>query len=299
MGAMEYYTRGKEHHERFRMPIAYSNACAIPRPEDGYCAILAVERGFLAIDDGNGRELYKAPTVLLLRPSHSIRDASVTEGSPHSIIFRPQAINTNAPQSISPFSEDDIEQYFFFRPFKELGPSGFSVKAIPPELVPAIEALCGRIDENLNTAQDAYWPCLSRSYFLELLILLDRNRYVAPDAERVTGPQSRQAISAILEYVHASYAEPITLDGLAARFATNRTTLNRRFNEECGMSAMAYLNAVRIEIAASLLRNTELKVVDIARRTGFADESYFSRAFKKKTGLAPVLYRKSYPNPYG
>jgi AraC family L-rhamnose operon regulatory protein RhaS len=294
---MEYFTQGRDYHCGFRMPIVYSRDCAIPKPDDGYYAVLAADRGYMTVDDGKERFLVKAPAILFLRPRHSVKKVILTEGTPHSLVFKPQAVNTTAPQTLAS-SHDDIERYFFFRPFRETGQSGFSVKSIPGELVPVIDDLCAKIDENLNIAQRDYWPCLSRSYFLELLILLERNWYISPEAETREERSGRTSFEWIKEFIHANYARAITLDALAARFATNRTTLNRRFNESCGMSAMAYLNTVRIEVAASLLRNTELGVAEISERVGFSDESYFSRAFKKKIGASPVAYRKSFPNPY-
>ena len=252
------------------MPIVYSRACAIPKPDEEYYAVIAADRGYLIIDDGTELVPVKAPAILFLRPRHSVRTVALTGGTPHSLIFKPQAVNTTAPQPIAP-SGDDIEQYFFFKPFREAGPSGFSVKSIPSELVPVIDDLCSKIDRNLNTAQNEYWPCLSRSYFLEFLILIERNWYISPDAETREERRVLASFDWIREFINANYARSITLDSLAARFATNRTTLNRRFNESCGMSAMAYLNTVRIEVAASLLRNTELSVAEISARAGFSD----------------------------
>jgi AraC family L-rhamnose operon regulatory protein RhaS len=99
-------------------------------------------------------------------------------------------------------------------------------------------------------------------------------------------------------YLHTRYNEKIALDGLCSHFATNRTTLNRLFTESCGMSVIAYLNHIRMEIAVSLLQNTELPVSEVADRVGIEDISYFGRAFKKKTGFSPSAFRKAIPSPY-
>ena len=131
------------------MPIVYSRTCAIPKPDEGYYAVLAADRGCMTVDDGTELVHVKAPAILFLRPRHSIKTVTLTEGISHSLIFKPQAVNTTAPQPIAS-SDDDIEQYFFFKPFMETGSSGFSVKSIPVELVPIIDDLCAKIDENLK-----------------------------------------------------------------------------------------------------------------------------------------------------
>lgn len=295
---MDYITVGQAYFREFGLPLVYSENSSIPRPEDGYYGLLCAERGFITLTDGEGSHYIQAPSVVFIKPTHSIRNVSVPDGKAHSLIFRPQAVNTKAPPTVRQGTKDEVGDYFFYRPFAELPSEGYSAKALPPGMYATVAALCAKINDNLNGSQSAFWPCLSRSYFLELLILLERNWYIAPDAEILGDSRNADPFGRIREFIHASYGEPLTLEAIAAKFATNRTTLNRRFNESCGMSAMAYLNTVRVEVAASLLRNTELSIAEIAERTGFADESYFSKTFKRKQGASPVAYRKSYPNPY-
>lgn len=89
------------------------------------------------------------------------------------------------------------------------------------------------------------------------------------------------------------------IDEISEKFATNRTTLNALFKKEYGTSAMDYLNNVRIQNASFMLTNTGLPIATVAERTGFSDEAYFSRAFKKATGKSPSEFRRSLPHPYG
>ena len=96
-----------------------------------------------------------------------------------------------------------------------------------------------------------------------------------------------------------SYDTPINVDQLAKQFATNRTSLNTLFKKVCGMSVIEYITALRISIASDLLIDTGMTIKEIAERTGFSEETYFFRAFKKKTGITPGEFRKQQPNPYG
>lgn len=295
---MEHSTVGQSFYREFRLPLVYTGTQEIPRPEDDYFGILCAERGIVSLEDSSGKRYIQAPVAIFVKPSHSIQNISVPEGKAHSLIFRPQAVNTTVPTSVPSPKADAMREYFFFSPFAAIPDSGYTAKPLPPGMYATISELCSKLDDNLNRTQREFWPCLSRSYFLEILILLERNWYIAPDATESSQAESGDSFRRIIDFLHTNYGDEHTLESLASRFATNRTTLNKRFNESCGMSAMAYLNTVRVDIASSLLRNTELKIADIASRTGFGDESYFSRTFKKKTGTSPVTYRKSFPNPY-
>ena len=65
----------------------------------------------------------------------------------------------------------------------------------------------------------------------------------------------------------------------------------RRFKSEMGMSPMAYKTHEQIEYAKHLLIHTSLSVAAVAELSGFDDSAYFSRVFKKTTGVKPTQYR--------
>jgi len=111
-------------------------------------------------------------------------------------------------------------------------------------------------------------------------------------------PATGTPLDRVFLYFHTHYQERLTVADIAALFATNRTTLNSQVQKYSGMSVMAYLNDLRLEVAASLLRNTTLPVAEISGRVGIDDLSYFSRSFRRKTGRSPSVYRQSFPDPY-
>ena len=63
------------------------------------------------------------------------------------------------------------------------------------------------------------------------------------------------------------------------------------FKKSTGSSFKEYLNMVRIEESKRLLSNTDFSIIDIAIAVGFEDQSYFSKVFKKFTGLTPKQFR--------
>lgn len=71
----------------------------------------------------------------------------------------------------------------------------------------------------------------------------------------------------------------------------DRSYLYKLFKSEMGMSVHDYINKLRISRASSLLASSNLTIRDIALESGFADQMYFSRLFKKKKNLTPSQYR--------
>ena len=69
--------------------------------------------------------------------------------------------------------------------------------------------------------------------------------------------------------------------------------LSRIFKQETGDTFGAYLAQTRVQKAMVLLRDPKLKMYEIAAKTGFSSQHYFSSSFKKLLGISPVEYRKT------
>ncbi len=92
-------------------------------------------------------------------------------------------------------------------------------------------------------------------------------------------------------YIRQHYAEKITLKDIAQMVYLSPAYFSRVFKKEMGVTFNSFLNEVRIEKSKSLLRNNDLKMVDIALMVGFESQSYFTKVFKKITGISPLQYR--------
>ena len=74
----------------------------------------------------------------------------------------------------------------------------------------------------------------------------------------------------------------------------NATYFSGMFKKETDMNFSEYLKKIRIDNAKNLLLNTENSVEDISYAVGYSDIKYFSRLFKKLTGVTPTEFRKLY-----
>lgn len=106
-----------------------------------------------------------------------------------------------------------------------------------------------------------------------------------------TPKKNNDVIRRAISYISQNYAGNITLNDVANHVHLNPAYFSTIFKQCCGSSFKEYLNMVRIEESKRLLANTDYPIIDIAIATGFEDQSYFSKVFKKYTGLTPKQYR--------
>src|SRR4030095_9563056 len=97
-------------------------------------------------------------------------------------------------------------------------------------------------------------------------------------------------IAGAITHLESNFREPVNLDDLAGLTRMSKRSLVRAFREATGLAALAYLIQLRINRAAALLRSTRDPVTEIAFRVGFTDSNYFTRQFRKVTGVSPRGY---------
>ena len=83
----------------------------------------------------------------------------------------------------------------------------------------------------------------------------------------------------------------VTVEALARKLGVHRTTLTDLFRTEMGMTPGAYLDRLRLQHALVLLRETNMRIKEVAEHSGFSNLSYFSRVIGKATGRTPQAYR--------
>ncbi|NQX47533.1 helix-turn-helix domain-containing protein [Paenibacillus tritici] len=98
-------------------------------------------------------------------------------------------------------------------------------------------------------------------------------------------------VTEIIKYIEQNYASDLSLQEIAGKFQVSREYVSRRFKQEYGINFSDYIVSVRIEKAKLLLPNPGLKLAQISEMVGFHDVKYFSKVFKKLTGLSPKDYR--------
>lgn len=84
---------------------------------------------------------------------------------------------------------------------------------------------------------------------------------------------------------------PADLEAVAREFGVSKSYLCRRARRELGTTLGDLFESMKTEWAGVLLRESSLRISEIARRVGYEDPCYFSRVFRKRTGLSPRAWR--------
>lgn len=96
-----------------------------------------------------------------------------------------------------------------------------------------------------------------------------------------------------VELMHAQLARELPLEELAASAYLSPFHFARLFKKVTGASPHAYLAALRIERAKSLLATTDKSITEVAQRVGYTTSSHFTKAFRQTVGLAPRAFRNA------
>lgn len=126
---------------------------------------------------------------------------------------------------------------------------------------------------------------------LYLIKLLESQTSAAPvsaNTKQNTSNFTRKFSSGNLsDYLRQNSQKTIRSDDLEKAFHHNFDYMNRIFKADFGMTIFQYLEDYRIAEAKKMLQTHAFSVSQIAETLGFCNSYYFSRVFKKKTGVAP------------
>ncbi|HEV8264745.1 MAG TPA: AraC family transcriptional regulator [Gemmatimonadales bacterium] len=188
-----------------------------------------------------------------------------------------------------------------------LGTSGAHVVVIQPDPL-AVERWgpCGRLfDQVRHAAQspvcgvawriarelqtpDSATPLAVEGLAFEMLALAWRRDRLEARARRAPPWLARTR-----DQLHAQFRDPPRVRELAAAAGVHPDHLARAFRVRFGVPVGTYVRGLRLDWAATRLAATDEAIAQIALEAGFADQSHFTRAFRRHTGLTPGEYRRA------
>jgi two-component system response regulator YesN len=175
--------------------------------------------------------------------------------------------------------------------WRELRPDPDSVRGEAIEMVTALF-----VNEQEMTVLLEGFEELKRSETLEELIRLllaqIRGYRVSLASGSHTFKGNKQLIDKSIAYISANYTSEISLQQLANLVHMSKNYFCLQFKQHTGLNFIDYLIRLRIGKAKELLCNHRFKIYEVAERAGFNDVKYFSKLFKRMTGLSPVDYRE-------
>ncbi len=97
----------------------------------------------------------------------------------------------------------------------------------------------------------------------------------------------------LIDYIHKHYREKLTNVFLGNRFGYHPNHLNQMVLKQTNYTIQQYIIHIRMNKAIDLIANTNHSISEIGNLVGGYSVHYFSRLFKKKTGLKPSDFRKT------
>ena len=127
-------------------------------------------------------------------------------------------------------------------------------------------------------------------HLCELLITFIRNNNLKNQKTIPHINQSNATMNLLLNYMNENISKNIKLNELIRYSGTNRTTIENIFRENFDVGAIDYFIKLKIEYAKKYLRENNYNITQISEILGYSSIHYFSRQFKKVTGMNPTEY---------
>lgn len=108
-----------------------------------------------------------------------------------------------------------------------------------------------------------------------------------------------EVVKIIKEYIEKNYNTSIKLSMFTDKYFFSKEYLTKLFKSRYGCGIYTYVQEVRMKRAKDLLENPDIKIQSISERLGYADNNYFSKAFKNYYGMSPSQWRKDHEEMHG
>lgn len=296
---MEYITIGKKYNEgKIALVECVDNVDLDNIDIKDKCFLLIVlTKGNLEFTVGNKKITATAPSFICLDESENPKLILASKAQYSCVFFHPKFLNVNMTFKLLRSNEySDIattHDMFMLKPFINKS----YVIPISVSQIERIERSVEYMKEELEQQRDWYWSCRGRSYFMEIIIALERmygliEYGISHQKSDILPIIENSKLRDVLLYIESHYSEHLTLSDISQNVGINHTTLTALIKKELGCTAKDYLMKHRVTIAKKQLAFTEIPIKDIADRTGFKTVQHFTRVFKKHTGQTPADFRK-------
>jgi two-component system, response regulator YesN len=104
--------------------------------------------------------------------------------------------------------------------------------------------------------------------------------------------RKKKVVDDALKYISEHYNQDIAMNSVAQALFLNASYFSKIFREQVGATYSEYLTRIRMESAKELLKESYLKVYEIAERVGYSDYRHFTKKFKETQGISPGEYRE-------
>ncbi len=265
---------------------------------EGSFRLLNIKTGRAALQIGDADCSVDAPAVLCLDELKHVRILCDCTSKVQLINFDPSFLNANMQIKsirhlryqdlcqqhslfqLSPFLTDDLDKMIYH---------------LTDDTQDSFDRAFDCLTQNLIVQPDWYWSCRARSYFIDIIQIMEHlfHHYSLPEDPEPLAPASKfDEFKTLVAYIHNHLDEKHTLDSLYQRFRINKNQIERYFRDYLDTTFADYLRDQRFQEASYYLRFTGLNGAQIADRIGLSSSQNFCKFFRQITGLTPQQFRK-------
>ncbi len=243
---------------------------------EGECCFLCGSRSFMA---GTG-------DIILVQPNeiHAVCPCQDKRAVFDILVFHPRILTGG------------VEDRMYIDFFAALISCQKRIHAPITALHPGYPELRASAENVFRSAREdsAYHDVLIRSELLRMFVrLLDSG---AIEESPSVSPEENTVLAPVLDYIRRHFADEITIRQLAQITHFSESYFMNYFRRHMGMSAMKYVDQIRMEHVCQRLRSTKDSILQIATQCGFGNITNFNRHFLKGVGMTPSAYRAASKN---
>lgn len=280
------------------IPIVFQSEDPFSSDNYNMYRIIIIKSGSGIINLNDASFVIVAPTVICLNEKDEISLEKDNSIDAEIIYFLPTTIHDafsidDLNKKTKQLHKKHIKNFSLLLPFIHRTESFKGILSISFRSIKRLTNLSSALEKETSNFENGFWPCRSRSFFLEILFLL---QYILTDNEKndtIPLVNVSSELKEVLLYLHTNYSDKITVQKLAKKFNINRTTLSENFLAEIGQTIKQYIIQIRIKVASMLLKDTLIPISEITYRVGYNNSTHFTRTFKKHLDMLPSEYRKT------
>lgn len=168
------------------------------------------------------------------------------------------------------------------------------IKAEPGNVIK--KAIDNILNENSNRLQLGS-KIMQSLLIMQFFILFSRELQSEwENSIKAQSNKSKEIVESSAAYIIKNSDKKLSLADISRQVFLSPTYFAKIFKDNMGISPISYLIKTRVKKAGALLRDTEMKISDIAFEVGFSNQQRFSEMFKRHMGLTPMEHRKKQEN---
>lgn len=186
------------------------------------------------------------------------------------------------------------ERAEYLRTFEGPGKLTPNRMAASAEGVAEIADLMERIKKESQSA--TAHAALKIKPLLKLILVLLRQQTRDENDTAAAHPRDYARLEPLMDFLTQHYMEAISVEQAAQILNMSKSHFMRYFRRTTGSAFVPYLNQLRISKAQALMGRSKLSIAEVAESVGLYDQSYFSKVFRRISGIGPREYRNQTRN---